>query len=319
MTTEPITISKIIANSDTQFRTELIENNVEDMIDLIERGVPFKAPIRLSRFNDSIYLTDGFHRLEAFKRLGISEIPADRYEITEAATLAEVHLKAVSANAQHGKGYSEKDYYHIIRRMMASGDYMKNAFEPDVKKIADAIGAPHAAVKRGYGNYQGTTAKPYMSLSAQCKYRRDNEIRKLHAEGKSVNAIAKMLNVGRATVDNAVRQGPPVTLQSCPECDSLVVYVAKLEPIIDEAKDSIRKANEAFDKGEKDGQADMEKLEANGIKAFKLFEVLCEAKTEALETHLEIIRARIESTTKEMVRRGIPLLDSNPRASLSFK
>ena len=200
-----INYSSIVMTAGTQFRTAKIEENVIDMMDLIERGIQFKTPIRLAKCNDTLYLTDGFHRMEAYRRLAIMEIPAAQCVITDVATIEEVRVLAAGANVAHGKGNTEADYHYIIKKMMEFGDtYMKNVFEADIKKIADAIGAPRPRVLKGYNDYRGSALTPHDSLSVQCKERRDAAVIEKHKEGMSNNAIAKMFNMVRTTVDNVV-------------------------------------------------------------------------------------------------------------------
>ncbi|MEH8198239.1 hypothetical protein [Aeromonas allosaccharophila] len=194
--------ASIILTAGTQFRTAMIEDNVIDLMDLIERGVPFKTPIRLAKCNDTLYLTDGFHRIEAYSRLRMMEIPADQCVITDVATIEEVRVLAAGANVQHGKGNSNADYHNIIKKLMEFGDtYMKNAFEPDISKIAQAIGAAQPAVGRGYNNYPKDDYEA--RLSTICKAKRDAAVIEKHKDGMSNRAIAKLFNMqNHVTVAN---------------------------------------------------------------------------------------------------------------------
>ncbi len=204
MTTSAIKIASIIRFADTQFRANMDDDNVVAMMDLIERGISFKTKIRLAKIEDNIYLTDGFHRLEAYERLRITEIPADQYEVVLASSLEEVRIMAMGANVAHGKGTTEADYYIIIKKMMGLGDgkYMKNVFEADIKKIAEALGAPRPRVNAGYSDYFPNGGP---SLSQQCKERRDAAILEKHKEGMSGNAISKLFKVGQSTVSEVIR------------------------------------------------------------------------------------------------------------------
>lgn len=199
-----INLTSIIMTAGTQFRASMLEDNVIDLMDLIERGVQFKTPIRLAKCNDTLYLTDGFHRIEAYGRLRMMEIPADQCVITDVATIEEVRVLAAGANVQHGKGNSNADYHNIIKKLMEFGDtYMKNAFEPDISKIAQALGAAQPAVGRGYNNYPKDDYEA--RLSTICKAKRDAAILEKHKDGMSNNAIAKLFGMTRQTVDNWVR------------------------------------------------------------------------------------------------------------------
>ena len=235
MTTSTIEITSIIRSAGTQFRANMDDDNVLDMMDLIERGVSFKTKIRLAELDGRLYLTDGFHRLEAYRRLDILEIPADQCVIVPASSIEEVRVMAMGANVAHGKGNSEADYYIIIKKMMEleEGKYMKNAFEPDIKKIAEALGAASSAVKRGYSDYFGPKEHKHPSIYQQCKERRDAAILEKHKEGMSNRAIAKLFKMGSSTVDEVVSKGAPEIAESAkpgtPEVSTSTIPMASTE------------------------------------------------------------------------------------------
>lgn len=235
MTTSAIKIASIIRSAGTQFRADMDNDNVLAMMDLIERGISFKTKIRLAQIEDRIYLTDGFHRLEAYERLRITEIPADQCVIVPASSIEEVRVMAMGANVAHGKGTTEADYYIIIKKMMELGDgkYMKNVFEADIKKIAEALGAAQPRVSDGYNNYFGTEGDKHPSLSQQCKERRDAAILEKHKEGMSNRAIAKLFKMGSSTVDEVVSKEAPENRESrksgTPEVSTSAVPLASTE------------------------------------------------------------------------------------------
>lgn len=209
-----INIASIARSAGTQFRAEVEkgsiehgkrEKNIEAMMDLIEREVPFKTPIRLARCNDTLYLVDGFHRLAAYTRLKIIDVPAANFSIVDASSIEEVRALAAGANVAHGKGNTEADYHNIIKRMMDLGStYMKNTFEPDLKLIAEAIGAALPRLRSGYSDYIAPDAT--QTLSAQHKAARDAAVIAQHKEGMSERAIAKLFNMGKTTVHDIIEE-----------------------------------------------------------------------------------------------------------------
>lgn len=235
MTTSALNIASIIRSAGTQFRANMNTENVEDMMSLIQQGVSFKSPIRVAVCDDHYYLVDGFHRLEAYERLRMTEIPAGQYMLVPASSIEEVRLLAMGANVLHGKGNSRADYYIIIKKMMEldEGKYMKNAFEPDIKKIAEAIGAARSAVMRGYNDYFGTESEPHPALSVQLKEKRDAAILEKHKEGMSNRAIAKLFKMGSSTVDEVVSKEAPENPESgksgTPEVSASTVPMASTE------------------------------------------------------------------------------------------
>ncbi|QWL58773.1 ParB N-terminal domain-containing protein [Aeromonas jandaei] len=234
MTTSAIEITSIIRSAGTQFRANMNTENVEDMMSLIQQGVSFKSPIRVAVCDDHYYLVDGFHRLEAYERLRMTEIPAGQYMLVPASSIEEVRLLAMGANVLHGKGNSRADYYIIIKKMMEldDGKYMKNAFEPDIKKIAEAIGAARSAVMRGYNDYFGTEREPHPALSVQLKEKRDAAILGKHKEGMSGNAIAKLFGMTQQSVSNIIRdltKNPESGKFVTPEVSTSAVPMASTE------------------------------------------------------------------------------------------
>lgn len=107
--------------------------------------------------------------------------------------MEEVRALAAGANVAHGKGNTEADYHNIIKRLMALGDvYMENSFIPDIKKIAESIGAAIPRVRTGYSNYFPNGS---LSLRQICVEKRDAAIMEKHKEGLSNNAIAKLFGI----------------------------------------------------------------------------------------------------------------------------
>lgn len=272
MTTSAIKIASIIRSAGTQFRANMNEDNVEDMMDLITRGVSFKTPIRLAEWDGRIYLTDGFHRIEAYERLHITEIPAGQYVIVPASSIQEVRIMAMGANVQHGKGTSEADYFVIIKKMMNldDGKYMKNVFEPNIKMIAESIGAAVTSVRRGYSNYKGTKDNPHPSLSQQCKERRDAAILESHKEGKSAYAMAKLFKMNEKTVGNILsdycKNAEFAKLQH-PESSLSVVPMASTTDRSDTREDADTFINQQLEE-----LLDHEYLDREGGAAFSLSE-----------------------------------------------
>ncbi|WP_088869679.1 ParB/Srx family N-terminal domain-containing protein [Aeromonas veronii] len=199
---EPIPLKKIQDCAGTQYRVETDEAVVVSMEDLIERGIKFKTPMKIALFDGTYYLVDGFHRLHAYGKKGFEEIPAGQWECIQVEDFEEVRLLARGANVAHGKNNTPADYHYIIESLMEleSGAYMKNVFEPDILKIAVAIGAPVPRVRAGYCDYFGTEKEPHPSLSQTCKEKRDAAVMRKHLEGRSDNEIARLFKMEQSTV-----------------------------------------------------------------------------------------------------------------------
>ncbi|WP_323908247.1 ParB N-terminal domain-containing protein [Aeromonas veronii] len=195
-----INASTIIISPEYQYRVgPLDNNNVAYLATLIQDGVPFATPIRLQcLWGSQLYLVDGFHRMEAFKRLGITEIPIHHFSIEEADSSVDVQLHAMGANTKHGKRNSAADYRNIIAKIVEKGyprELMKNAFEPDIPAIAKAIGTSKTVLEVAYNKFTGFKDNPHPTLSVECKTRRNEAIIEAYCDGLTANAIAEMYRI----------------------------------------------------------------------------------------------------------------------------
>ncbi|MGY4107839.1 hypothetical protein [Aeromonas encheleia] len=136
--------------------------------------------------------------MEAFKRLGITEIPIHYFSIEEADSSGDVRLQAMGANTKHGKRNSAADYRNIIAKIVEKGyprEFMKNAFEPDIPAIAKAIGTSKAVLEVAYNKFKGFKDNPHPTLSMECKTRRDEAIIEAYSDGLTANAIAEKYRI----------------------------------------------------------------------------------------------------------------------------
>lgn len=190
-----IAIESIIRSGDTQGRANMGDDNVANLMDVITQGIPFHTPIKLARLKGVMYLVDGFHRVEAYERLGLTEIPAAQCEITDVEDMQGVTSLAVTANIKHGKGATEADYRILIDMMIAANPdrYMKNAFEIDVRSFCEDFDMPRRMINRAYGDHM--KAHETMSLSQQHKAKRNKAILEQHEKGLSARKIAEMFGI----------------------------------------------------------------------------------------------------------------------------
>lgn len=93
---QTIQIAKLKTNGGTQVRAALNEDHVRDLVEAIEGGADL-PPIVVMYDGTDRFLVDGFHRVEAFRRLGREEIPA----VFAAGSHAEAVLAACAANKEH--------------------------------------------------------------------------------------------------------------------------------------------------------------------------------------------------------------------------
>lgn len=225
MTTSALNIASIKRNAGTQFRTDMCSEQVEGLTDLIERGVQWKTPIQVARFDGVLFLTDGFHRVEAYEAAGYSEIPAGQYEVVECDTMNDVILLAMRANAAHGKHNSTEDRVLMMNKLIQMDEkrFMKNAFMVDTDEVMAAL-----QITKKQARY---AVDP---KNAELKEKRNAAIMELHKEGKSLREIDRALGLGDGTarkfLDNSeVRKNALGAKILTPEVSTSTVPMASTE------------------------------------------------------------------------------------------
>lgn len=130
-----------------QTRAALNEDTVQDYADAMERGDRFPA---VTVFTDGAeyYLADGFHRVEALRRIGKRAVVAELQEGDFKAAL----LYALKANSTHGLRRTNADKRHALEmawnaRMELFGG------EPSDALLADVCGVTRLTVR----NWKATT------------------------------------------------------------------------------------------------------------------------------------------------------------------
>lgn len=197
MITSALNIASINRTSDTQFRTEMSKEQVEGLTDLIERGVQWKTPIQVARVDGVLFLTDGFHRVEAYEAAGYAEIPAGQYEIVECETMNEVIMLSMRANAAHGNKNTTADRVRMVDKLIEMDEkrFMKNPFLVNIDEVMAAL--------------QLTKKQARLAVdpkNSELKSKRWVAIVKRYKQGMSGNAIAKELQIGQSTVSDVIRE-----------------------------------------------------------------------------------------------------------------
>lgn len=225
MTTSALNIASIKRNAGTQFRTDMCSEQVEGLTDLIERGVQWKTPIQVARFDGVLFLTDGFHRVEAYESAGYAEIPAGQYEVVECDTMNDVILLAMRANAAHGKHNSTEDRVLMMNKLIQMDEkrYMPTPWEVSLEEVAAALQLPKGQAR--------TAVQP---KNDELKAKRDAAILELHKEGKGHREIGKALGVAHTTVGRILErmevvQNADTTFSTTPEASTSAVPMASTE------------------------------------------------------------------------------------------
>ncbi|QNF14444.1 hypothetical protein FT670_10450 [Aeromonas jandaei] len=120
-TAAPINIASITVDKKYQYRTEMSRVSISDYKALILKNVKWHSPIHIGLFNGKRYLLDGFHRLEAYKKLNREEIPTGQWELKEYASEDEMAAYSLKTNLHHGLRNTAKDVHSVLDKLYNSG------------------------------------------------------------------------------------------------------------------------------------------------------------------------------------------------------
>lgn len=113
-----IPISAISADASTQSRVELNQTTVAEYVAALVDGKVF--PPVVAFFDGEVYwLADGFHRIEANKRVGNTEIEADVREGTQRDAI----LYSLGANETHGLRRTRADKNKAVETALADPEW----------------------------------------------------------------------------------------------------------------------------------------------------------------------------------------------------
>ena len=132
---------------DLQTRAALNEDTVSDYAEAMERGERFPA---VTVFTDGAeyYLADGFHRVEALRRIGKKSVMAELQDGDYKAAL----LYALKANSTHGLRRTNADKRHALEMAWNAREHLFGG-EPSDALLADVCGVTRLTVR----NWKTTT------------------------------------------------------------------------------------------------------------------------------------------------------------------
>ena len=121
-----IAVDQVRTDGDTQPRVSMDPETVEEYVARMRQdeatgrvldleGQPFPPLVVYRDADERLWLADGFHRLEAARRLGISRIQAE----LRAGSLQEALVHSLGANARHGKRRTNADKRRAVARALA--------------------------------------------------------------------------------------------------------------------------------------------------------------------------------------------------------
>lgn len=144
-----VALSDLIVSKEVQVRVGgLDEENVERLFAVKQNGGEL-PPIIAYETERGLFVADGFHRMEAYKRLGETSIKAEirKGSFEEALNFAE------EANLKHGKMLSAADKKNLLIRRLARGHGWANTSN---REIARQLGVDHKTISNWIDRYNAT-------------------------------------------------------------------------------------------------------------------------------------------------------------------
>ena len=122
MPIEKIPIKEIVIDASLQIRAKLDQATIDEYAERMGEGDQF-PPITVFMVDGKPTLAEGFHRLEAEKKLGYSETRAE----VRKGTLHDAMLFAVGANARHGLRRTNEDKRRAVMALLADEQWAKKS------------------------------------------------------------------------------------------------------------------------------------------------------------------------------------------------
>lgn len=162
-------------------------------------------PIEVADIDGKLALIDGFHRLAAYRQLHLGKIEA---EVISDLSWQEAKMRAIKANATHGKYYSNADRKKIA--LMLNEDGYNQA------EIAELLSVTERTI-RSYLKEERNKEQ----------YEKRKQVEKLLDQGKTQTEIAEEVGISQPTVHRwteAIQNGNPSNMNNGYVPDPLKVY-----------------------------------------------------------------------------------------------
>jgi len=134
--TKEIKITDIIAEVDVQSRVGLNNDFIDEYAEDLELGAEF-PPVDVFYDGTYYFLTDGFHRYGAYKKVGKESITANIHQ----GTRRDAILFSVGVNAKHGIRRTNADKQKAVKKLLGDDEWVK---------MSDGEIAKHCAVSQPF-------------------------------------------------------------------------------------------------------------------------------------------------------------------------
>lgn len=200
-----LNIEKLALDGGTQSRAGLNDEHVRRLMEAIENGASLPS-IRVVYDGTRYFVYDGFHRVEANKRLGRLGIGAE----VEQGTQRDAILKSVGANPAHGLPRSKADLRRAVATLLEDGEW---AAWSD-REIARRTATSHTFVAKVRAELKPTTGNAASETSTRTFVNKHGQ-----------QAEMKIGNIGKRTQPEPeadkptgkVVWGPPTATATVPE------------------------------------------------------------------------------------------------------
>ncbi len=166
-----IKLSDVNIDDRTQPRAELDQATVKEYMERMQKpskdqpvedleGRPFE-PIKVFRDNNKLWLADGFHRLEAARRLKIKNFQAD----IEDGDLRDAIRYSLSANSRHGLRRTNADKRRAVARALMDPEWIK--LSDNKLAVMCAVSRPFVSKVRSTLEDDGEIKSQNVRLDAQ--------------------------------------------------------------------------------------------------------------------------------------------------------
>lgn len=142
-----VPIDSIVADENIQVRVNgLSEDNLSRILAVLENGGEINEPIILYDTPDGLILADGFHRVEAHRRLQRPTILA----VVREGNLNDVLNVAEEANLKHGQPLTNEDKKSLLfRRLERDHEWAQTSYQ----HIAQSLGVNRTTVSRWFSEF----------------------------------------------------------------------------------------------------------------------------------------------------------------------